>query len=63
MKTALLTVLATLAAAVPAAHAQQNPTKPIRLIAPFAPGGSPPDPFHQFIRRDVEKWRRVVRDG
>ena len=27
------------------------------------PGGGPPDQFHQFIRRDVEKWRRVVKEG
>ncbi len=40
MKAALLTVLAVLAAAVlPNALAQKYPTKPIRLIAPFPPGG------------------------
>ena len=40
MKTAgVLLALTTLAPAVPAA-AQQDPTKPIRLIVPFPPGGS-----------------------
>jgi tripartite-type tricarboxylate transporter receptor subunit TctC len=40
MKAALLAVLAVLAVVVPAGvSAQKYPTKPIRLIAPFPPGG------------------------
>ena len=27
------------------------------------PGGGPPEEFHKFIRRDVEKWRRVIKEG
>jgi tripartite-type tricarboxylate transporter receptor subunit TctC len=35
----LLLAVAVLAAAVPAAHAQDYPTKPIRFIVPYPPGG------------------------
>jgi len=27
------------------------------------PGGGPPEAFHKFIRRDVEKWRRVIKEA
>lgn len=27
------------------------------------PGGAPPDVFAAFLRRQIEKWRKAVKEG
>ena len=44
---------AALVLAMPAAHAQDYPTKPVRIIVPFAPGGSA-DVFGRFIAQRLQ---------
>ena len=62
-------LFATLASAQP----QWSPTRPVRLIAPFPPGGavdvigrivaraSTPAEFHERITRDITRWAEVVK--
>jgi len=40
MKTVLATLLVSALCGVSTAHAQGYPTKPIRMIVPYTPGGS-----------------------
>lgn len=57
----LIAVTAATAAAAGAAHAQQNyPTRPVRYIIPFPPGGST-DPMGRMIAtRLTERWGQTV---
>jgi len=64
MKSAkLLMATALFSVVTPDAFSQAYPSKPIRLIVPFAPAGGPPEQFMTVIRRDVEKWKRVVKEA
>src|SRR5690242_6927505 len=50
MKYTVLALAAVLTAAAPA-HAQQYPTKPVRVIVPFAPGGGSDISARQFSQK------------
>jgi tripartite-type tricarboxylate transporter receptor subunit TctC len=56
----ILVALALLAAAVPAAWAQGFPTKPVRVIVTFPPGGTP-DIYGRIMSNELSKvWNQSV---
>lgn len=52
-------LLLALAAAVPAAHAQDYPTKPVRIIAPY-PAGGPVDSIARIIAQHMSIGQNVL---
>ncbi|HEV7391825.1 MAG TPA: tripartite tricarboxylate transporter substrate-binding protein, partial [Burkholderiales bacterium] len=56
----IASILTLAAAGSPAAHAQQYPSKPIRIVVPFPPGGFS-DVFARIIgTRMSESWGQQV---
>ena len=49
-----------LAVVTTCAVAQTYPVKPVRLLVPFPPGGSP-EAFAEFLRQESEITGRLVR--
>jgi tripartite-type tricarboxylate transporter receptor subunit TctC len=60
MKKLLAAAFAALACALPFAHAQEFPSKPVRLIVPFPPGG-PLDVAGRLIGKELsDRWNQPV---
>ena len=55
-----LLILIGLAFSVAAAHAQQFPSKPVRIINPFAPGGATDIIARQMAQKLTEAWGQAV---
>ena len=43
--------------------AQSWPSKPVRVIVNVAAGGESPEEFAAFVRGEVQKWGKVIKDA
>ena len=59
MKT-LIAIATVLATAAPA-FAQNYPTKPVRFISAYAPGGGTPEEFGAYIKRELKASADLVK--
>jgi len=59
MKT-LIAIAAVVAAATPV-FAQNYPSKPVRFISPYAPGGSTPEESGAYIKRELKASADLVK--
>jgi len=46
-----------------AASAQNYPNRPLRMIIGFAPGGSTPREWGDFVKAEISKWAKVVKEA
>ncbi len=56
-------IVCVLSAAPHACLAVSYPTKPIRLISAFVPGGGSPGRFGAFLKAEIAKWSDIIRQA
>jgi tripartite-type tricarboxylate transporter receptor subunit TctC len=55
-RAAAAAALAAVAAAVPASHAQEFPSRPVRIVVPFSPGGAVDGPTRVIAQELSKRW-------